>query len=214
MASVLITALALLLGSIPSGVVLARLATGRDIRREGSGNIGAANVARAAGYRIGILVALLDMAKGIVPVVIAVAAGLGHTETAIVALAAVLGHDFSLFLRFRGGKGVATTLGVAIILAPPATLLALVIWLATAVIWRYASLASLLALAFLPLAAYLTGRPPAYVVLFLALLLLGAAKHWDNIIRLTQGTETKFRSRGQSDGGEPELDPGESTAGG
>jgi glycerol-3-phosphate acyltransferase PlsY len=183
--------------------VLSRLATGRDIRREGSGNIGAANVARAAGFKIGVLVALLDMSKGIVPVVVGLGVGLGHTALACVALAAVLGHDFSVFLRFRGGKGVATTFGVALILAPLATLLALVVWLATAAIWRYASLASLVALAFLPLAGYLTGRPAAYVILFIGLFFLGAAKHWDNILRLAQGREAKFRSSRQPETGEP-----------
>jgi glycerol-3-phosphate acyltransferase PlsY len=193
-AAVLVTAIALLLGSIPSGLVLSRYFTGRDIRRAGSGNIGAANVVREAGFKIGVLVALLDIAKGVVPVVVGMEAGLGHAALAIVGLAAVLGHDFSIFLRFRGGKGVATTLGVALVLAPQATLVALVIWLATAVIWRYASLASLLALAFLPLGAYLTGRPAAYVILFLVLFLLAAAKHWENIIRLTQGKETKIRT--------------------
>jgi glycerol-3-phosphate acyltransferase PlsY len=193
-AAVLVTALALLLGSIPSGLVLSWFFTGRDIRRAGSGNIGAANVAREAGFKIGILVALLDIAKGVVAVVAGTEAGLGHTALAVVALAAVLGHDFSLFLRFRGGKGVATTLGVALVLAFPATLLALVVWVATVAIWRYASLASLLALAFLPLGAYLIGRPPAYVILFLGLFLLAAAKHWENIVRLTQGKEAKIRT--------------------
>jgi acyl phosphate:glycerol-3-phosphate acyltransferase len=195
-AAVFVTALALLLGSIPSGLVLSWYFTGRDIRRAGSGNIGAANVAREAGFKIGVLVALLDIAKGMVPVAIGTKVGLGHPALAIVGLAAVAGHDFSIFLRFRGGKGVATTLGVALALALPATLLALVIWVATVAIWRYASLASLLALAFLPLGAYLTGRSPAYVILFLGLFLLAAAKHWENIVRLVQGTETRIRMPG------------------
>lgn len=203
MAAIVITVLAVLSGSIPSGVVVAKVLTGRDIRQVGSGNIGAANVARTAGFKVGVLVALLDMAKGIVPVIVGREAGLDSTALAIVALAAVLGHDFSLFLRFRGGKGVATTLGVALILAPQATLLAVVVWIATALIWRYASLASLLALAFLPLAAYLTGRPAADVILFLGLFLLAAAKHWENILRLASGREAKFGSRGQLDTGGP-----------
>src|SRR5689334_9195015 len=114
--SLLLICLAFVLGSFPSGVVLGRLLGGRDVRRYGSGNIGAANVAREMGFKVGIPVALADVFKGLIAIWLAQGAGLGHITLALVALAAVLGHDFSLFLRFRGGKGVATTLGVALAL--------------------------------------------------------------------------------------------------
>jgi glycerol-3-phosphate acyltransferase PlsY len=119
-------------------------------------------------------------------------AGASHITLAVVAVAAVLGHDFSLFLRFRGGKGVATTLGVALVLAPVPTVLALVVWVVTMVIGRYSSLASLLALATLPLAAVATATPGPYVAALFALFLLGVLKHYENIIRLLRGQERKF----------------------
>lgn len=186
--------IAFLLGSIPTGVLLGRMTMGRDIREEGSGNFGAANVARAAGYGVGVAVALLDMAKGAIPVLLAVKIGSSQGGTALVALAAVLGHDFSIFLRLRGGKGVATTLGVILILSPVTALIALVAWIVIAVISRYASLASLVALGVLPIATILTGGPAAYVVLGIVLLLLGLAKHWENLLRLATGREAKFGS--------------------
>lgn len=192
MTAVIAICVAFLLGSIPTGIVATLGLTGRDVRKAGSGNFGAANVARAVGLKIGILVAVLDMLKGAVPVLLGMWLGLDSTALAIVALIAVVGHDFSVFLRFRGGKGVATTLGVAIVLAPLATLLAMLVWLVTMLIWRYSSLASLLSLALLPLVAFLTGRPQAYVVVLIALFLLGAVKHWENIFRLVQGKESKF----------------------
>ena len=154
---------AFLLGSIPSGVVLSRALMGRDVREIGSGNFGAANVARAGGFRLGIAVALIDILKGVIPVAIGLAAGLDHTGLAVVALLAVIGHDFSIFLRLKGGKGVATTLGVALVLMPAVALLAAGLWVAVFLSLRYSSLASLLALAWLPIGAVLFGHPAAYV---------------------------------------------------
>jgi acyl phosphate:glycerol-3-phosphate acyltransferase len=191
----LLTCLAFVLGSFPSGVVLSRLLTGQDVRRMGSGNIGAANVVRTSGFKTGASVALLDIAKGVLPVLFGKQAGLGHTALALVALAAVLGHDFSLFLRFRGGKGVATTLGVAVVLAPLGTLLAAAAWVLTLLLRGYPSLASLVALGLLPILVGLTGGPPAYVVLASALFVLGAGKHWVNIVRLAHGRESGLRRR-------------------
>ncbi len=195
MSAFLLTCVAFLAGSFPSGVVLGRLATGRDIRQFGSGNIGAANVARAAGFKVGAGVALLDILKGTLPVLLGVWIGLGHAALALAALAAVLGHDFSLFLRFRGGKGVATTLGVMLVLAPLATVLAMATWLVVLGIWGYSSLASLVALALLPIFVGMTGQAPVYVMLASVLFLLSAAKHWENIIRLAHGREPGLRRR-------------------
>ena len=195
MIALLVICIAFLAGSFPSGVVLARIATGRDVRQIGSGNIGAANVARAAGFKVGAGVAVLDILKGALPVLLGRWTGLGHTALAIVALAAVLGHDFSIFLRFRGGKGVATTFGVALALAPLATLLAMATWLLVLGIWGYSSLASLIALALLPIFLGVTGQAPVIVVLASILFVLSAAKHRDNITRLTRGTEPGLRRR-------------------
>ena len=201
MGTLFVTCLAFVLGSFPSGVVLGRLVTGRDVRQFGSGNIGAANVARAAGFKVGAGVAVLDILKGVIPVLIGRWVGLGHASLALVALAAVLGHDFSIFLRFKGGKGVATTLGVSFALAPFVAVLAGATWLVVLGIWGYSSLASLLALALLPIFMGVSGQPPVYVVLAFVLFVLGAAKHWQNIIRLAYGREPGLRNRRAADGG-------------
>jgi glycerol-3-phosphate acyltransferase PlsY len=193
--TVLLIAVAVLVGSLPTGLLVARRAIGTDIRQEGSGNIGAANVARTAGMKVGALVAVLDILKGVVPVLLALWASLDHTAVALVAVAAVLGHDFSLFLSFKGGKGVATTLGVAIVLAPLAALAAIVSWIIIMAIWRYSSVASLTALLIAPAVSALTGSPSAYTLALVALCLIGLAKHWENIVRLAQGRENKFRQR-------------------
>jgi glycerol-3-phosphate acyltransferase PlsY len=140
-------------------------------------------------------VAVLDISKGLLPALLGRLIGLTPPELSVVALAAVLGHDFSLFLRFRGGKGVATTFGVALVLSPVPTALAMVTWLATWLVWRYASLASLVALAALPLFMAFGGRPAPYVVLAATLFVLGAARHWENIIRLARGKEPKTGER-------------------
>lgn len=193
------TALAVLCGSFPSGVVLGRLIAGRDVRDFGSGNIGAANAARVGGFRLGASVALLDILKGVLPLLVGNMLGFQPAGLALLALAAVLGHDFSIFLDFRGGKGVATTLGVAAVLSPEGTAIAAAVWIAVLLRFRYSSLASLLALGILPLAIAVTGSPPEYVTLGFALFLLAAFKHWENIVRLLSGTESSFR-RQRTDG--------------
>ncbi len=193
--AVLLIAVAFLFGSLPTGVLLSRLLIGTDIREVGSGNIGAANVARTAGYKVGVLVAAIDILKGVIPVLLGLWLSQGHTVLALIALAAVLGHDFSLFIRFRGGKGVATTVGVVLVLAPLTAVIAAIVWLAVMVIWRYSSAASLAALVILPVVAYFSKQPPSYVAVMVALCLLGLGKHWENILRLAQGKERRFRVR-------------------
>jgi len=189
-----IICVAFLFGSFPTGVVVGYLA-GRDVRKVGSGNIGAANVARALGVTAGASVALFDILKGALPVLVGFRLGMSHETVALVGLAAVLGHDYSVFLWLRGGKGVATTFGVALALAPLAGFGSVLIW--AAVLWfsGYSSLSSLLALALLPVFLALTGQPPAFVVLAFLLAALGGFKHWENIIRLASGTERSFWQR-------------------
>lgn len=199
MAALLVICLAFLCGSFPSGVVVSAR-RGRDPRLVGSGNIGAANVVRAAGFRAGAVVAVIDVLKGFLPVLLSMWLGLGQVTVALVGVAAVLGHDFSIFLRFRGGKGVATTLGVALGLAPAAAALAVITWGAVFLMSRYSSVSSLAALAALPLFVALTREPEAFVVVTFALFLLGAAKHWDNILRLMMGKEPKMGARSTVDG--------------
>jgi glycerol-3-phosphate acyltransferase PlsY len=200
MIAALVVCLAIGVGSIPTGLILARLVTGRDIRQEGSGNIGAANVTRTAGRKIGALVAVLDACKGILPVLLARALGLDHWALALVGLAAVAGHDFSLFLGLRGGKGVATSVGAALALAPLVGIVTIVVWVGVLFGTGISSVASLSALTALPIIMAATGQPPTYVLLGIALLLLAALKHYENIIRLSQGTEPGFRKRRSADG--------------
>lgn len=192
----LMTCLAFVLGSIPTGVLLTRAITGMDIRKQGSGNIGAANAARAAGFKVGIAVALLDILKGAVPVLLGRWLGLDDVALAVVAFSAVIGHDFSMFLRFQGGKGVATTFGVMVVIAPIPTLLALLVYVAIVLATRYSSLASLTSLALLPGFSAALSQPRAFVVLPLALFVIAAAKHWENILKLSQGRESKFSLHG------------------
>jgi glycerol-3-phosphate acyltransferase PlsY len=188
---------ALVAGSIPTGVLLSRAIAGIDIRAAGSGNIGAANVARTAGFKVGIGVAGLDILKGVVPVLAGRALGLDNIALAIVALAAVLGHDYSLFLGFRGGKGVATTLGVMLALAPVPTVLAMLTYVAIAIAFRYSSLASLSALTVLPAYMIALGQSRPFVALAAILWLIALVKHRENIVRLVHGRESRFSLHGR-----------------
>jgi len=183
---------AYLAGSIPFGVLLGRAFAGQDVRESGSGNIGAANVSRVAGVRVAVIVLAGDILKGVVPVGIGRLAHLDPTELAMIAGFAVLGHDFSAFLRLRGGKGIATTLGIAVALAPFAGLAAAAAWLVVMGMWRYSSLASLVALWTLPLAMAVFDRPMEYVALCFGLGLLGLFKHLENLVRLSEGRETRL----------------------
>ena len=146
----LIIVLAYLCGSIPTGVILTQR-LGLDIRNMGSGNVGATNVARSAGKKVGLLTLLGDVIKGLVPVLLVGFFDLGETALSCAAVAALLGHLFSPFLGFSGGKGVATGLGVLLGLAPLAVLLALLVFLVTFVLSRIVSLSSLVATAITPL---------------------------------------------------------------
>jgi len=200
LAALPVVGLAFLLGSIPTGVLLSRSLGGEDVRHHGSGNIGAANVVRTSGFKVGALVGLIDILKGVVPVLVGRLVGVDHTGLAIIAVVAVLGHDYSLFLRFHGGKGVATTLGAALVLAPPAAVLAMLAWLLVMYLSRYSSLASLVALGTLPAFMLFTAQPASFVAAGLFLLILGIWKHRDNIGRLATGQESKFRRLKPSNG--------------
>ena len=204
MLHVAVVALAYLLGSIPFGYLLVRLSGAGDVRQTGSGGTGATNVTRRAGKRAGILTLLLDALKGVAAVLLARLL-LGAEADAqwwvcAAAAAAVLGHVFPVWLRFRGGKGVATGLGVFLVLAPLATLCALIAFVVVVWLWRYVSLGSLTAAFVLPLAVWALGalglsdRAPAPVLAFAA---AGAAlivlMHRANVGRLVRGEESKLK---------------------
>ena len=187
-------ALAYLLGSIPFGLILARQLGGHDVRKTGSGNIGATNVARVVGPAAGILTLLLDVGKG------ALAVWLAGRYSGLAGIAALLGHCFPIWLKFKGGKGVATALGVFFVLAPLAALGAVLFFCAVVVMWRYVSLGSVSAAAVMPLLVYFfwaPGHAPPLVVIFGTLFAaaLVVVKHDTNLQRLVDGTEPKFSLR-------------------
>jgi glycerol-3-phosphate acyltransferase PlsY len=183
--------LAYLLGSIPFGLVLTRLAGYGDIRQIGSGNIGATNVLRTGSRVLAALTLLLDAGKGAAAVLIARA--FGPDMAALAAGAAFLGHVFPVWLGFKGGKGVATAGGILLAYAWPVGLAALGTWLLVAVLTRYSSLAALAAAVLAPLYAWLITREsqPTEVVIFLAIVIL--LRHAANIRRLLKGEESKIR---------------------
>jgi acyl phosphate:glycerol-3-phosphate acyltransferase len=197
----LLVLLAYFLGSIPFGYLLVRLRGGGDIREIGSGNIGATNVARAAGWSVGLATLVLDAAKGFFAVWLVEHFSGGQIRFMMYAgLAAFLGHLFPVWLNFSGGKGVATALGVFLKICWPAVAVAVVVFVAVALFWRYVSLASISAAAALPLLVYLLyvpGLAPPIVVstgtLFVAALVI--MKHRDNLERLMAGTEPRFELR-------------------
>lgn len=179
-----------LVGSIPFGLLLTRAAGHGDIRAAGSGNIGATNVLRVGGKVLGAATLLLDGAKGAV-VVWGAAVWLGESAAIAAAAAAVIGHDFPIWLRGRGGKGVATTLGALLALSWPAGLVACGVWLLTALCCRISSLAALAALTATPLAAWGLASSQTLAVA-VALAILGWGRHHANIRRLAQGQEPRF----------------------
>ncbi|MBJ6726608.1 glycerol-3-phosphate acyltransferase [Geomonas sp. Red875] len=192
MKEILFVLCAYLLGSIPTGLLLGK-AFGIDIRKQGSGNIGATNVYRTAGKKLGILTLLGDCLKGLLPVLIARAAGLSEAMIAGVALAAFLGHVYTVFLGFKGGKGVATALGVFLGISPLAILLALAVFVPVLYKWRYVSLASITAAGVAPLAVAVIEQRVEPTAMALVISFIVVWRHRENIARLRAGTENAFR---------------------
>lgn len=188
--------LAYLVGALPTGLVVIRHIRGVDIRQYGSGNVGATNVFRVAGLPVALLVLALDMAKGAVPVLLA-ARWTGSTSVAVLAgLAAIAGHNWSVILRLRGGKGVATSFGALLALSPWAAGVAAGVWALVVAVTGYASLGSLLGIAAVPLVMGARGEPAAHLGFAALALLFAVYKHRGNIARLRQGTELRITDRG------------------
>lgn len=198
----LIAALSYLLGSIPTGYLLVRLFKHQDIRSVGSGNIGATNVLRSGGKGLGAATFLLDMLKGSVAVWIGGVLGAHllpgeplRSAQALAALFAVLGHMFPIWLKFRGGKGVATGFGVFLVAAPLAALAAISVFFVILFLSRFVSLASILGAASFPFFAWILvkgDRPSFFIAVQCAVALLIIIKHHQNIRRLLSGTEHRF----------------------
>ncbi|MHB8882972.1 MAG: glycerol-3-phosphate 1-O-acyltransferase PlsY [Thermodesulfovibrionales bacterium] len=186
----LLVAAAFLLGSVPTGLLIAKI-RGVDLRKSGSGNIGATNVLRTAGKLPGLLTLAGDMLKGAAAAWLAVYYGLDISGQGMVCLAAIAGHDFSCFLNFRGGKGVATSFGVLSIYSPQTCLVTVIIWVITAFLTRFSSLGALVAFGLLPVSMYLLdSRDKLLFAFFVTILIM--IKHRDNISRLLKGTESKI----------------------
>jgi len=200
-----VAVLAYLIGSLPTGLLLARLAR-VDPRQHGSGNIGATNVARTAGMRLGILTLLLDTIKGALPVLLAprlfaaTDPALANKLRVTAALSVVAGHVFSVWLRFKGGKGVATGLGAILALAPASLGLPLVLFAAVFAALRWVSLASIVAAIAAPMSAAMAGYPAPTVLAMVAIALLIVSRHRENIERIFAGTEPRFGGRSENQG--------------
>ncbi|MBN7760085.1 glycerol-3-phosphate 1-O-acyltransferase PlsY [Nitratireductor aquibiodomus] len=182
-----------LLGSIPFGLIITRLAGKGDVRKIGSGNIGATNVLRTGSKKLAALTLLGDALKGTVAVLLA--ALYGPDQAVAAGLGAFLGHLFPVWLGFRGGKGVATYLGVLVAIAWPGALIFAVVWLSVAFLTRYSSLSALVAAVAVPIGLYLLGYVQA-AELFVLMSLIVFIKHRANIARLLSGTETRIGGKG------------------
>ena len=192
---------AYIIGSIPFGYIMTRLIKNVDIRHYGSGNIGATNVLRLLGWKAGLLVFLLDGAKGVAAVLLAGALSDHAALPLLAGLAVLLGHSFSLFLKFKGGKGAATGVGVLVGLSVWVTLIVLLIAAAVIAITRYVSLASILGVLSVPLLFWLFGYETVYIYFGLLAALIIVWRHRANIARLLKGTEAKIGQRTGPAGG-------------
>jgi glycerol-3-phosphate acyltransferase PlsY len=182
-----------LVGAIPFGLLFTRAMGGIDVRSVGSGNIGATNVLRAAGKKAAILTLLTDCLKGLLPVLLSLRLFDDAWTPVLSGVAAIIGHNFPVYLRFKGGKGVATSFGVVLAIAPLAGLICLLAWAGAAALWNYSSLSALVAFALYPLLTFSfpgESKPHAFLSLFVFAMMY--YRHRENIKRLLAGTEPKI----------------------
>ncbi|HDO21828.1 MAG TPA: glycerol-3-phosphate 1-O-acyltransferase [Nitrospirae bacterium] len=182
---------AFLTGSIPVGLIVAR-SKGIDIRTKGSGNIGATNILRNIGKKEALITLIGDISKGVIPVLVAWKFFPDDTRVGIIGLSAIAGHDFSIFLKFRGGKGVATSLGVLLAYSPFAALATAAIWIIVLVISKISSLSAILAFLLLPLTIFIIDNTEGKFLISLIIAALIIIKHKDNIKRLINGEESRM----------------------
>lgn len=191
-AAAIVLILAYLIGSIPFGVILGRAWTGVDVRKHGSGNIGATNVLRTLGLRFAAATFVLDAGKGAVAVLLARAIGAGHGVAALAGLLAVVGHNWPVFLDFRGGKGIATSWGFITATVPAAGLAFALIWVAIVIVTRYASLGSMIGATATPIVCLLVSAPWQYVAACTVVAVFAVLRHGANIRRLRAGNENRI----------------------
>ena len=201
MITILLMVIAYILGSVPNALWIGKVFKGIDIREHGSRNTGSTNAARVFGAKLGILTLILDVSKGLVPTLMAILlkadffenlTRISNLDYVLVGICAILGHVFSIFMNFKGGKAVATTLGVFLILVPKAILFAAIVFFVVFAISRYVSLSSVLAAISLPIFIYFLYQQIIYVILGILIAILIVVKHKSNIGRLKNGTESKF----------------------
>lgn len=201
MITILLMVLSYILGSVPNALWIGKVFKGIDVREHGSKNTGSTNAARVLGAKLGILTLILDISKGLVPTLIAILLKVDFFENltkienldyVLVGICAILGHVFSIFMNFKGGKAVATTLGVFLVLVPKAILFAAIVFFVVFDIFRYVSLSSIFAAVSLPIFTYFLYQQIIYVILGILIAILIIVKHKSNIERLKNGTESKF----------------------
>lgn len=201
MITVLLILIAYVLGSIPNALWVGKTFKNIDVREHGSKNTGSTNAARVLGAKLGIFTLILDILKGALPTYLGIVlgadlltrmTGIDKLDVIVIGMAAILGHTFSLFLKFKGGKAVATTLGVFLVLVPYAILILLVIFFVIFGLTRYVSLASIISAVALPITVYLTTRHIPLTILGIIIGLLVIIRHKENIKRLINGTESKL----------------------
>jgi glycerol-3-phosphate acyltransferase PlsY len=184
-----------LLGSVPTGLLLAKFFSKVDPRKVGSKNIGATNIFRTAGKGLGILTLLGDVLKGMIPIGIAIQLNVSDLWLAGVGLSTFLGHVFPIFLGFRGGKGVATALGVYLVVSPIAVFIEFLLFAGLVWKWRYISLGSISCALTIPIfIAFFRSDSQAYFILSVIIAALILYRHRENIVRLLQGTENKWKA--------------------
>ena len=181
------------IGAIPSGVWIGKAFKGIDVRDYGSKNSGATNSYRILGAKLGVIVLVMDILKGLVPLYIASKFDLKYNDLVILGLVAILAHTFSCFISFKGGKGVATSLGVFLFLAPVITLILLVIFILVVYFTKYISLGSITAAFLLPIFTFFTHRDTYLFTLSVVIAIFVIYRHKTNISRLLSGTENKFK---------------------
>ena len=187
-----------LLGAVPTSYIAGRLLRGIDLREHGSKNLGATNLYRVLGWRVAVPVGLFDMAKGLIPVLLfAPRVSSSQTFALVCGLTAMVGHVFSVFVGFKGGKGVATAAGVMLGLTPAALLIALVVWIVVVALTGYVSLGSIVAAALFPVLVRLVDPPKQPEILWLDIAAAAGIiwLHRANIARLLRGTENRFGRR-------------------
>lgn len=193
--------LAYLIGSIPTSFIFAKVLKGTDIRKHGSGNVGATNVFRVVGKLPAVIVLLLDIFKGVFSVLflsnvffnntIGITVGLGVYKI-LLGACAIAGHAWSVFLKFKGGKGVATTAGVIFVLAPQVLIASFIVWVGVFSVLRIVSVASIISSMFLPIFGIIFGQPLSNILFYVFLCIIGTYKHKSNIRRLVRGEEKRL----------------------